>query len=359
MITMDPKAMSFIPGALSHCPVSRLEYINKVLLTLSTPGGVPSHTFHIKFRADHGMTWRPEWAGIRKLEDLLQVGVARWAENGQLIYGTEEVVLQRIYTRQKPPQPMCNFNNGQLTIIPFLFYDFEDYELSDAAKTHLQTLELQGMHVMVKRMGVEEEAQDTYCEHPWTLEVSPWFELEISVNFFTNRQFSQYSQPTTLNVTKFSVQFQNWSEEELWFDHYPNYHEALDATQKENSLEYKKEIERFIKFKDWMRIIRKNKRISKRYKNSKNYINRCHVVRIASAKRNDVVESLQSTSLSKFEEKILAKIADYSTSVVAIHALIITKSKTRLALFEGLTSTVRKIIDIAPNNTEEEEEDDK
>jgi len=329
-------ASAFVPGVISHCPCSRDGYLQKVLETLSTPGGTPSSTFDVKFKADHGLPWTPEWAGVAKLEELIspEHGVSRWADSGNLVYGSKEVLVQRVFGEQLPPAPLCTIKGNQLSLVPIMSFSYDNYEIHKDVKKELLTAPLKGMKVRVKCTGKPD--QEYFLDNlPWVvIDLPRWFHYEISVQYYLHNSLTGVSKSFVHEVDVNQIwDFENWDQEQKWMSCYFCYRKGI----KKNFM--RKKVKKYIDLRTWKNNLRKSKQCT---------TDGFHVDSVAPARLTAIKEEAISRTLREFwpapkwDQKILKLIAAYSECVMAVHVLLTSKDNSkRLVVMKGFSKEVK------------------
>jgi len=347
---MNATALEFIPGSKKHCPCNRDVYIQKVIETLSVPGGTPSHNFDVKFKADHGFDWIPEWAGVQKLEDLIsaQYEIARWADNGQLVYGSKEVLVQRVFSEQQPPAPLCTIKGNELRIVPMLAFGFDGYEMHDRVRQDLMSQCLTGMNVKVLCKGIRE--QNFFLDSlPWVVpSLKPWFHYEISVQYYLHNTLTRFSKHHVIELDVNNVwEFVDWEHEKLWANCYLSYEKKIRPKW------MRKKMKKICSdIRNWRNSMRKNKKCCKH-----NFVvDQVNPVRIVMRTSNMIMRTLQdSSALSATTEnqvqedsKVLKNIAKFGESVMAVHVLLTEKGgdRKRIVVMRGLSRDVKFFCDL-------------
>lgn len=335
----------FVPGRTSHCQVSREDYMRKVLETLSIPGGVPSVSFCDKFKADHGLVWDPEWAGITKLEDLLKEHqVARWAtDQGRLVFGTKTVLIQKVFGEQKPPQPVCTLKkDGKIWIMPFLQFSWDDYEMADEVRKELKIMQIDGMKIRLRRKG-RHDAEFHLKSLPWVLDgFEPWFQYEVLIQYVCQGQLTRPCDPVVIDTNLNQIHdFHGWKEESLWMGSFFLYKKKVSVKKLRNK------VKKFIDLKVWKNNIKKSK-ASDRFT-----LDNIQPVRLTMITSKTIQGALKSTLPTwenekrlkdpKDRAKIIKLIAGYGESIMAVHVLLKEKSgnRSRLAVMKGFTKDVK------------------
>jgi len=337
---LSSEAVPFVPGAKAHCPISRREYFQKVLETLDTPGGVPSHQFHIKFRADHGLDWESEWAGIEKLEDLVRnesgPPCGRWTENGRLVYGTEKVILRRVVLSQKPPAPLSTITGDKsrqtasISIIPLLRYSFENYDVRKKTTTYFQNTP-KGINVRIKKSGSNKEDIHRLKNFPWTIHnVKPWYEYQISVQYQTEHGLSLYSEETPLYNGNLSsiFDFNSWEDEFEWAQYYTEYSEKLDfQTIRKASLKFPQD------YAKWVKSLKNSDKLAPK---------RFDCIDVQPYRLSGPRALIRN--YSTFPEKVKELLLQFSDFIIAVHIVLTNrKGRRRIAILNGFTTEVKHI----------------
>lgn len=329
-------ASEFVPGSSSHCPTSREGYLKKVLETLSTPGGTPSSTFDVKFKADHGLEWTPEWAGVSKLEELIssEHEVSRWAENGNLVYGSKEVLIQRVFAEQVPPAPLCTLKGNQLHLVPIMSFSYDNFEIHQDVRKDLISAPLQGLKVRVRCKGIQD--QEFFLEDlPWVAGDLPrWFHYEVSVQFYLHGTLTGLSKSFIHEVDVNQIwDFESWDEEKKWMSCYYCYRKGI----KKNFM--RKKVKKYIDLRTWKNNLRKSKQCT---------TDGFHVDSVAPARLSAIKEDAIFKTLREFwpkptwDEKILRLIAKYSECIMAVHVLLTDKkNRKRLVVMKGFSKEVK------------------
>jgi len=329
-------ASEFVPGVQSHCPCSREGYLKKVLETLSTPGGTPSSTFDVKFKADHGLVWRPEWAGVSKLEELISPKhqVCRWAESGNLVYGSKQVLVQRVFGEQLPPAPLCTFKGNQLHLVPIMSFSYENFEIHPEVKQDLISAPLHGMKVRVKCKGIQD--QEFFLDNlPWVISDLPkWFHYEVLVQYYLHGSLTGVSKSFVHEVDVNQIwDFESWDREKKWMSCYYCYRKDI----KKNFM--RKKVKKYIDLRTWKNNLRKSKECT---------TDGFHVDTVAPARLTAIKEDAIFKTLREFwpepswDQKILSLIAKYSECIMAVHVLLTDKkNRRRLVVMKGFSKEVK------------------
>lgn len=329
-------APEFVPGNASHCPCSREVYLQKVLETLSTPGGTPSSTFDVKFRADHGLDWIPEWAGVSKLEELIspEHEVSRWAENGNLVYGSKQVLVQRVFAEQIPPAPLCTFTGTQLRVVPILSFSYDNFEIHKEVKKELISAALEGMKIRVRCKGIQD--QEYFLEGlPWFISGLPqWFQYEVSVQYYLHGTLTGVSKSFIHEVDVNRIwDFESWDQEQKWMTCYLYYRKGI----KKNFL--KKKVKKYIDLRTWKNNLRKSKSCT----SDGFQVDSVAPARLTAIKENAIYKTLREFwHAPTWDEKILRWIAKYSECIMAVHVVLTDKkNRKRLVVMKGFSKEVK------------------
>jgi len=325
-----------VPGVQSHCPCSREGYLKKVLETLSTPGGTPSSTFDVKFKADHGLEWIPEQAGVSKLEELISPKhqVSRWAESGNLVYGSKQVLVQRVFGEQLPPAPLCTFKANQLHLVPIMSFSYDNFEIHPEVKQDLISAPLQGMKVRVKCKGIQD--QEFFLDNlPWVISDLPkWFHYEVLVQYYLHGSLTGVSKSFVHEVDVNQIwDFESWDREKKWMSCYYCYRKGI----KKNFM--RKKVKKYIDLRTWKNNLRKSKQCT---------TDGFHVDTVAPARLTAIKEDAIFKTLREFwpeptwDQKILSLIAKYSECIMAVHVLLTDKkNRRRLVVMKGFSKEVK------------------
>lgn len=330
----------FVPGANAHCQVSRDDYMRKVLETLSIPGGVPSHSFSDKFKADHGLIWLPEWAGIKKLEDLLtqKHKVARWTtDQGRLVFGTRTVLIQKVFGEQSPPKPVCTLKkDGKIWIMPFLQFSWDEYEMAPEVREELKVMQIDGMKIRLLRKG-RPAADFVLKSLPWVLDgFEEWFQYEVLIQYVCQGQLTRPCSPVLIDTNLNAIHdFHGWKEEVMWMTSYLLYKKKISTKH------LKKKVKKFIDLKVWKNNIKKSK-ASDGFS-----LDSIAPVRLTMITSKTIQGALKN-ALPKWDPRIIKLIAGYGESIMAVHVLLREKSgnKSRLAVMKGFTKDVKHTSEI-------------
>jgi len=361
---LSTEASVFVPGETRHCPVNSSEYLKCVLKTLNTPGGIPSHTFHVKFRADHGFEWKPIWANVTSLNDLKESdGVGNYVESGQLVYGSEDVVLRHIYSSQKPPAPLLLRSSKGLTIIPFLQYDFEQYDVRNKTKEAFSKLILEGLNLRYEKLenkslispsktetktqndeetgegadSVSTASKVYVSKAPWVIsDVHPWNEYKVSVQYISKRfGTSLYSETSTTVPVNLNVvfEYESWEKEIEWANHFKEFFHRLDLNEIEKNVHDFLPRKEFDEFKDQLK---KHSRI-KETGFRPTHLKLCRIAKKQQkiSKHDPIISSINKQSPENNKEV---------AEVAACHFKLVDQNgNVKLVITEGLTNEIKHI----------------